>query len=343
MGNVFLRWAGVTGAMFASGSVAMAQSAATAANGTETQVGVVAITSENDLFGGTDRNYSNGIRAEFISRPDRAAGIFRTVADYIPGLTVDRTIIRQGFGIAHAIFTPEDISLVEPDPTDRPYAGWLAVSGTIIANDADTQDSLQINLGVVGPSAAGKFIQTNWHELIDGVEPQGWDSQLEDELGVEIVAQRQQVFLRTTALPFGLEADAAYNFGGSLGNVRTYADIGIMMRFGGTLDAKEFGPPRIRPALAGAGGFEKKPGFGGYVFAGFQGRAVARDIFLDGNTDRDSARVDDRRDLVADFQAGTALHYKSLQVSFTYVHRTEQFVAQDGPQRFGAISVALAY
>jgi len=309
----------------------------------ETRAGVFVITSENDLFGGTDRNYSNGLRAEFVTRPDAARGIFRTVADFIPGLNVDRTSLREGIGISHAIFTPEDIETDTPDPTDRPYAGWLALSGTLIANDDDTQDSLQINLGIVGPSAGGKFVQTNWHEIIDGVEPRGWDTQLKDEPGIEIIAQRQQVVFRTTYLPFGLEADAALNVGAALGNVRTYADLGGMLRLGGTLDASEFGPPRIRPALAGAGGFQKKDGIGGYLFAGVQGRAVGRDIFLDGNTYRDSRRVDDRRTLVADFQAGTAVHWDAVQVSFTYVHRTEQFIAQDGPQRFGAISVALAY
>ncbi|MEM7767554.1 MAG: lipid A deacylase LpxR family protein [Pseudomonadota bacterium] len=309
----------------------------------ETKYGVVAITSENDLFGGTDKNYSNGLRAEFITRPREARGVFRRVADFIPGLNVQRTNVREGVGVSHAIFTPENIETPTPDPNDRPYAGWLAISGTVMANDDDTQDSLQINLGIVGPSAGGKFVQTNWHELIDGVEPRGWDTQLKDEPGIEIIAQRQQVFFRTTALPFGLEADAAFNLGGAVGNVRTYADVGGMVRLGGTLDATEFGPPRIRPALAGAGGFQKKDGIGGYLFAGVQGRVIGRDIFLDGNTYRDSRRVSDRRDLVADIQAGTAIHWDAVQVSFTYVHRTEQFVAQDGPQRFGAISVAIAY
>jgi len=306
----------------------------------EAPAGVISLTSENDLFGGTDRNYSNGLRIERVSPADSVFPLLREAADLVPGLNLDRKKLRQGFALAHAIYTPEDISRPVPDPQDRPYAGWLSVSGTIVASDDNTQDALQLNLGVIGPSAGGKFVQTNWHELINGVEPEGWDSQLKDEPGIELIAQRMH-FFRATSLPLGLEVDYGLHVGGALGNVRTYAATGGMARIGFDLDA-DFGPPRIRPALSGAGVFRPDQPLGGYLFLGLDGRAVARDIFLDGNTFRESASVSDRRTFVGDLQGGLALHYRDFQVAFTYVHRTEQFVAQDGPQRFGAISISMA-
>ncbi|MCI4644028.1 MAG: lipid A deacylase LpxR family protein [Hyphomonadaceae bacterium] len=302
--------------------------------------GVISLTSENDLFGGTDRNYSNGIRIERVSPADRVFPVLREAADLVPGLDLERIKLHQGFALAHAIYTPEDISAPVPDPEDRPYAGWLHVSGTVVARDAKTQDSLQLNLGMVGPSAAGKFVQTNWHEMINGVEPRGWDSQLHDEPGLELIAQRLRMY-DGPGLPFNLETDYGLHYGGALGNVRTYAAIGGMARIGFDLGS-DFGPPRIRPALSGAGVFDPHEELGGYLFIGADARAVARDIFLDGNSFRDSPSVRDRRILVGDIQTGIALHYKAVQVSFTYVHRTEQFVAQDGPQRFGAISISIA-
>ena len=202
------------------------------------------------------------------------------------------------------------------------------------------QDVLQVNLGVVGPSAGGRFVQENWHDLIQAVEPRGWDSQLKDELGIEITAQRMRQF-EGPDLPIGLETDYALHGGATIGNVRTYASVGGMARIGWDLSS-DFGPPRIRPALAGAGVFRPGRPFGGYLFAGIEGRAIARDMFLDGNLWRDSARVEDRRDFGADLQFGVALHQGDVQVAFTYVHRTEEFVAQSGPQRFGAVSVSIA-
>lgn len=307
---------------------------------TGTGPGVISMTSENDLFGGTDRNYTNGIRLERFGPANDVHPLLRRAARLVPFIDLEQTELRQGFAIAHAIYTPEDIEAITPDPEDRPYAGWLHVSGTAVASNDRSQDVLQLNLGWVGPGAAGEFVQTNWHELINGVEPRGWDEQLPDEPGIELIAQRVQRY-GGPELPFGVETDYGLNFGGAIGNVRTYASAGVMARLGRDLDA-DFGPPRIRPALSGAGVFRPGRDLGGYVFAGFDVRAVGRDIFLDGNTFRDSPSVSDRRILVGDIQTGVAVHYKQVQLAMTYVHRTEQFVRQDGPQRFGAISISIA-
>lgn len=318
---------------------------------TQDKKGVWSLTSENDIFGGTDRNYSNGLRIERVRPANEIAPALCWIANRIPVLDLKRTELRQGFALSHAIFTPEDITLQTPVPTDRPYAAWAYGSATVVATtrhakddpedpDEMTQDVLQVNLGIVGPSAGGKFVQTNWHNIIEVTRPEGWDSQLKDEIGIEITAQRMRQY-GGFDLPFGFETDYAVHGGVTLGNVRTYGTLGGMARIGLDLGS-DFGPPRIRPALAGAGVFETDQPFGGYIFAGLEGRAVARDMFLDGNLWRDSARVTDRRDFVADAQFGIALHQGDVQVAFTYVHRTEEFVAQAGPQRFGAVSISLA-
>ena len=305
---------------------------------------VISVTTENDFFGGgTDRNYSNGLRIERVSGADEVHPGLEWVADRLPWLDLDRTELRQGFALSHVIFTPEDISAQIPDPTDRPYAGWLSLSSTVVASDIDTQDTLQVNLGIVGPSAGGKFVQNSWHEVIGADIANGWDYQLKDEPGIEIIAQRMQLF-DGPDLPFDLETDFGGHMGGAIGNIRTYGSLGLTARIGWDLGSS-FGPPRIRPALSGAGEFipgtDEDP-LGGYLFVGFDGRAVARDIFLDGSFWRSGPGVEDRRSVVGDMQAGVAVHYRDVQVAFTFVNRTEEFVRQDGPQRFGAVSFSVA-
>lgn len=307
--------------------------------------GVLSLTSENDIFGGTDRNYSNGLRIERVRPTNKVGPALCWVANRIPFLDLERTKLRQGFALSHTIFTPEDITLETPKPNDRPYAAWAYGSATVVATtqlnpDEMIQDVLQLNLGIVGPSAGGEYVQDNWHNIIEVARPKGWDSQLKDEVGIEVTAQRMRKY-KGFDLPLNLESDYALHGGVTLGNVRTYGTFGGMARMGWDLGS-DFGPPRIRPALAGAGVFEPGQPFGGYIFAGLEGRAVARDMFLDGNLWRDSARVTDRRDFVADAQFGIALHQGDVQVAFTYVHRTEEFVAQSGPQRFGAVSISIA-
>ncbi len=303
--------------------------------------GVWSVTSENDMFGGTDRNYSNGIRIERVSPANRVTPALRWAAKKLPFIDLERKDLRQGLALSHAIFTPEDISTRVPDPTDRPYAGWLYVSGTAVASDDHIQDILQVNLGIVGPSAGGRFVQDEWHALIDEDQPQGWDYQLKDEPGIEIVAQRMALF-DGPSLPLGLETDFGAYTGGALGNVRTYAGTGLVGRIGWDLES-DFGPPRIRPALSGAGTFSPEQPLGAYLFAGLDGRFILRDMFLDGTAFRDGPRVDNRNKLVGDMQAGAAVHISNVQVAFTYVHRTEEFKRQDGPQKFGAVSISIAY
>ena len=339
----------IAAALFIAGQPAAAQAADAGDTGPvgPRKPGVWSLTSENDMFGsGTDRNYSNGVRIEHVSAADEVHPGLKWVAERLPWLNVERTDLRQGFGLSHAIFTPEDIHTATPDPRDRPYAGWLSLSSTIAATDAEKgiQDTLQVNLGIVGPSAGGEFVQNNWHKMLGIPGADGWDHQLKDEPGVEIIAQRLQR-LGMAELPFGLEADFGGHLGAALGNVRTYANMGMTARIGWTLDSG-FGPPRIRPALAGAGDFipgTREDPWGGYAFIGVDGRAIARDMFLDGNLFRDSARVTDRRDFVGDMQAGFAIHHRDVQVAFTWVSRSEQFAYQDGPQQFGAVSISIAH
>lgn len=303
--------------------------------------GVWSVTSENDLFGGTDRNYTNGIRIERMSPANHVSPVLQWAGEKLPFIDLRRKRLRQGFALSHAIFTPEDITVTDPDPADRPYAGWLYMSATAIASDDHIQDVVQLNLGIVGPSAAGEYVQTRWHDLINYQKPMGWDHQLKDEPGVELIVQRMAMF-DGPKLPLGLETDFGAYGGGALGNVRTYAGTGIVGRIGWDLES-DFGPPRIRPALTGAGTFSPAQPIGAYLFAGLDGRFVLRDMFLDGNAWRDSPRVFDRNKLVGDIQAGAAIHFSSVQLAFTYVHRTEEFARQDGAQRFGAVSVSIAY
>ena len=304
---------------------------------------VISFISENDLFGGTDRNYSNGLRIERYSSASEANIWLRRVAAIIPLIDIDQTEIRQGVGLAHAIYTPSDIRLRPPDPQDRPYAGWLNLSLSATATDVsnDQQHSVQLNIGVVGPSAFGRFVQDEWHALIEEKQPLGWDSQLKDELGIEIIGERLRRLGKTEIGP--LEVDFAGFTELTLGNVHTHLGLGGVARLGFDLDSG-FGPPRIRPSLSGAGVFDPHENFGGYVFVGLEGRAVAHNIFLDGSLFRDdSPKVTDRRTFVGDLEGGVALHIKRVQLAFTYVHRTEQFKYQDGPDRFGAVSLSIAY
>ena len=72
-------------------------------------------------------------------------------------------------------------------------------------------------------------------------------------------------------------------------------------------------------------------------------RAVARDIFLDGNTFRDSRSVN-KEPFVADISAGIGLIAGRWQATYTQVRRTREFKTQQGNyDQFGSVTLSCAF
>jgi lipid A 3-O-deacylase len=173
-------------------------------------------------------------------------------------------------------------------------------------------------MGMVGPASMAENLQTFWHSSLGLHVPEGWDNQLHNEPGV--VLYYEQALRLGKSRPFnGLKVDAVPHFGGALGNVYTYGAAGFTVRLGSNLD-DDFGPPRIRPSLPGSGFFRPQNGLSWYLFAGMEGRAVLRNIFLDGNTFTDSHSVD-KKPLVGDLQAGLVFQWSRFRFSYTQIFR----------------------
>lgn len=303
--------------------------------------GVYTLVTENDLYAikNSDRHYSNGLRLSYLSADDDVPEWARSLADSIP-LLDPAARRRIGWAIGHNFWTPEDKTQREPITDDRPYAAWLYLGMALQSESEDRLDTIELDVGVVGPVALGKPIQNEWHRHIVGADPaNGWGHQIKNEPGFVLVAERKW---RSDPLPVGnLGLDAIPQVSASLGNVFTYAGLGATLRFGDDLSS-DFGPPRIRPALPGSSTYNPRDNFGWYVFLGAEGRAIARDISLDGNTFTDSQTVS-KRPLVGDFQAGVALMFERFRVTFTEVMRTKEFYGQDRPDFYGSISLSARF
>ena len=116
-----------------------------------------------------------------------------------------------------------------------------------------------------------------------------------------------------------------------------------MITFGPYEDRIQDTPPRVRPAMPGTGFFDTPDHeFSWYLFAGLDGRAIARNIFLDGNTFRDSHDVD-KKILVGDANVGLAIGYDDYRLSYTLNYRTKEFDGQDDPSIFGSISLTTRF
>lgn len=308
---------------------------------------VVSIQFENDFFGGgTDRHFTHGTRLQYLSKPIKW---ITDAADKIPWFSAEKALkhpedalkARAGVSLGQNIYSPENIASSELIPDDRPYAGWLYMGFGLVANQGlKRYDKLELEVGIVGPYSGAEKVQAFWHSAFGLQVPQGWDNQLDNELGIVLYYERARRFGRRNIF-HGLGMDVIPHFGGSIGNVFTYAATGFTLRLGPDLQ-DDFGPPRIRPSLPGGGYFRHKNGFNWYLFTGLEGRAVLRNIFLDGNSFSSSHSVD-KKHFVGDLQAGIAFKFNRLRLSYTQIFRTKEFEEQNTADVFGALSLSYQF
>jgi len=293
------------------------------------------LVTENDSYISIsgDRHYTNGIYLSWTSASRPRAESFAQYLMLPGGKDADW---RTGYFLGQAIFTPENLGAFVPPPNDRPYAGWLFGGTRLYRDSGEMLDKVEVTLGVVGPAALGSDVQKFWHAAFipSAAHPNGWHAQLRDEPGLVLSEQR---IWRVSLARGPLQVEALPQANVSLGNVYDYAGAGAMLRLGGNLTA-DWGPARIAPAQQGAD-FQTVDSFAWYVFGGGEVRAVARNLFLDGNSFHAGPSVA-KKTIVGDINAGAALLFPHARITASYTRRSGEFRGQRGDDELGSVSVS---
>ncbi|MCW3148950.1 lipid A deacylase LpxR family protein [Stutzerimonas stutzeri] len=293
---------------------------------------------ENDIIAsGSDGHYSNGLEVIWGFEP-QPLHWSRNFADILPGWSsaaLDNVALRFG----HQIYTPDQIEIDGLIENDRPYAGLMFAGLSLFADTRRegwrSTQGLHLDAGIVGPAAGGKRLQRVVHHITDSDEPNGWDHQLHNEPFVNLAYQHRWWLQHRLG---GLELEYGPSLGFALGNLYTFASAGLGMRLGRNLD-RSFSIPAVTPAQSGTQFFRPGPGFGWYGFANLEGRYMAQNMLLDGNTFEDSHSVD-RREWVGDAKLGVALTWTRWQLAFASVWRTHEFEGQQKHDQFGSITLS---
>ncbi len=302
---------------------------------------------ENDLFYGADRHYTNGIRLSWVSpSPKDMDDRFNWVRERLQLIGLNNNAdTRLGLAVAQEMYTPADRRRTDLILDDRPYAGWLYVAMSLHSNTAvdafgfeEMLDSLELDLGIVGPHAYAQEVQDYVHDLRLFERFDGWRNQLKDEPGILLMYERKWRAGPHKAFPSVLNFDVVPHIGGSIGNVLTHVNVGGAVRYGYNIP-KDFGPPNLIKGMRTLDAGRPDGGWSIYGFAGAEGRYVAHNIFLDGNTWRDSHGVD-RRPFVTDLTYGVAYEAGRIKIAYTEVLRSREFEGQGDNARFGSISVS---
>ena len=315
--------------------------------------GTLSIYLENDLFAGTDRQYTSGVKVSWSSSDLASYSDSPYASPFLPLFNILPYINEKAyqknlvFAVGQNIYTPDDTESFDLVKGDRPYAGWLYLGVGVVWKDSDVRNSFVLNLGVVGSWSYAQEAQRLVHDLRGLDHPNGWDNQLHNELGVVATYQREWRWPKHERR-VGFDWELLPHAGLAVGNVQTYANLGAELRAGVNLP-DDFGTAPIGPATTTSTPVEGRQGaerprfdLGLYVFARADGFAVAHNIFLDGNTFGDSPSVD-RKWLVAELSAGAAVNYKNTKFAYAFVYRTEEFYGQKEAQVFGTVSVNFAF
>ena len=302
----------------------------------------LSISVENDsLGGGTDRFYTSGVRATWFDSDIKVPRILRNIANEMPNFDFnDQTA--SFYSIGQNLYTPEDITIRADQPDDRPWAGFIYAS-VGMANITQNKnkpfhvDELEFTIGLVGPEALGEQTQKAVHKYVsNSPKPEGWDNQLGLEPGFIVSWQRRiPYFMERDIGPLNVRLEP--NISASLGTIRTNIGAGAAIVLGSErlLDT----PPRVRPAVPGTGIFlSEDHKFNWQIFAGADGRVVGRNIFLDGNTFKNSPSVD-KEYFVGDLSSGISLFYDDYRLSYTINYRTKEFKTQQDDSVFGSLTL----
>ncbi|MEP7154845.1 MAG: lipid A deacylase LpxR family protein [Betaproteobacteria bacterium] len=295
----------------------------------------VALTLDNDVISHQDRHYTSGIQVSFpVSR------------DNLPDALRNSTLINQSAGsdivaaFGQRIYTPFNITREIPDPSDRPYAGWLYLLTDLKIQGSDSVDHWVASVGVVGPLSIAHSTQHLIHRVLNQPMPKGWNAQLKNEAALLLGYERSwPAMWRGSAGEH--QWDVSPRVGATVGNVFTYASTGVVARLGHNLPADLVG---TRLSLAPfADSYRGGAGITSwYVWLGIEGRAIARNIFLDGNSGRDSARVP-RENFGHDMLLGIAATWQSWTGNATFVRRSKEFSGQANVDVFGQLTISFAY
>ncbi|MDP5121441.1 MAG: lipid A deacylase LpxR family protein [Spirosomaceae bacterium] len=221
---------------------------------------------ENDFFAAADRNYTQGYNMELVT-----PGLKKNPVNFL-FLKPKNAATKYGISIEHIGFTPRNYVSPEIRVNDRPFASAITLKSFAIAMDLEKKQriSQSFSLGVIGPAAFAKEMQTAIHKAIGDKKPGGWGNQIQNDVVLNYKLDYEKQLLNFNDI-FTLQGTSNFQ----AGTLFTNASVGGNATFG-----------LINSPFSVAGN-EKK--FQLYVYAEPIARVVAYDATLQGGVFNDSS------------------------------------------------------
>jgi lipid A 3-O-deacylase len=305
----------------------------------------ITLTVENDLVTGSDNNYTNGIGLSWVSKElntYESESFVRKWAQlwaFLPFVADEGYETYASWSLAQEMHTPDDIEDPSPPEDDQPYAGILYVDSLLYARKERWTHAWELKVGVVGPASQAENVQKDFHELVGGDEPMGWDTQLPDEPVINVSYTVAHLLAEGSAgesakwriVPVASVGLGTYFTGVGVG---TYAEVGwnLLPTLGGTA---------LREGLNAAStvGVGPVEGWSVAFFGGFAGYGVAHYLPLDGTVFKDSRSVGSEP-FIGMGSAGMSVRHGRFVLGLSATFYTQTFDTQRKNPEFGTLSAS---
>ena len=139
--------------------------------------------------------YTNGIYYSQFDTPENKRPEIGFLAQAMRWSLSGRDSTADEFSIktiGQSMVTPDDITLEDPPrpPDDLPYGGLLFYSDNWIKAYAQHAERIGVTIGIVGEYSFAEESQKLVHKITGSDEPEGWDTQLNDEIVFQFTALR---------------------------------------------------------------------------------------------------------------------------------------------------------
>ncbi|MDT8391559.1 MAG: lipid A deacylase LpxR family protein [Lentisphaeria bacterium] len=316
---------------------------------------------DNDLLTGTDDGYTNGARVAFARQLPADSSTHNFIQNTLLSLTgaerddplsnfrfpdENGLHLQYGIGLSQLMFTPKSPVPVTPPPGERPYAGWLGLEFSLQASVGDSAGTATVSIGATGRHSYAGDTQKWVHQNIsDSPVFQGWDSQVPTELTVNVhLDHKQRLTFWDKTRRWPIQVDGFYEWGMALGNLRTDAYLGALIRVGYNLRTT-YASPRVQLGSFTEAIFENDhstdANFSLYGFAGLRGYAVLHDITLDGPLFHDWDESVNSEPWVGEFSFGIAARWHWAEISLSHTLRSDEFEDQRNLSRYGSVLLRL--
>ena len=290
--------------------ISMALCTLAGSNKAQAEANWMTFTVDNDAMVDTDGGYTNGLffswyDTELKGKP-KPGSLARAMLWSLPDKAGDPMVELSSFTIGQAIMTPSDIEVEEPSEDDFPYAGLLFYGNSFIRAYPTYADKISVVVGVTGELSFAEETQKFVHDINNSKEPQGWDTQLEDEIVFTFGRSRAW---RTWVSDSG-RSEILTGAEAQFGTIQSSVGVSAMYRYGTDLQrtyatALLSDNKTVNPVGAVGGWF---------WFIGARASYLTNWIFFDGNTFKDSHTYDCKEETIA-VSTGFAYSWKDFSLT----------------------------